>query len=101
VFIIAFVIALMVNYPNQKDQQSRIAAHASRVILVATMLFAAGIFTGVLYGTGMIEDMALAFVNLIPESMGRFLPVLVAITSMPLRSEEYTSELESRDNLVC
>lgn len=84
VFIIAFVIALMVNYPNQKDQQSRIAAHASSVILVATMIFAAGIFTGILNGTGMIEDMALAFVSLIPESMGRFLPVLVAITSMPL-----------------
>src|SRR5690606_12846913 len=75
-------------YPTQRlsdqDQQSRIAAHASSVILVATMIFAAGIFTGVLNGNGMIEDMALAFVNLIPESMGRFLPVLVAITSMPL-----------------
>ena len=84
VFIIAFVLALLVNYPKQEDQQARIAAHAGSVILVATMIFAAGIFTGILNGTGMIEDMALALVNLIPESMGSFLPVLVAITSMPL-----------------
>lgn len=84
VFVIAFVLALMVNYPKQEDQQSRIAAHASSVLLVAAMIFAAGIFTGILNGTGMIGDMALALVNLIPDSMGRFLPVIVAITSMPL-----------------
>ncbi|MEK3764268.1 CitMHS family transporter [Solibacillus sp. FSL K6-4121] len=83
-FVLAFVAALMVNYPKHDDQQARIAAHSKSVLLVATMIFAAGIFTGILNGTGMIEDMALALVNIIPDSMGRFLPVIVAITSMPL-----------------
>jgi len=47
------------------------------------MIFAAGIFTGVLTGTKMIQAMSTTLVSLIPASLGSFLPVLVAVTSMP------------------
>lgn len=84
VFIVGFIVALMVNYPKNVDQQARILSHAGNVLLVASMIFAAGIFTGILNGTGMIGEMASALVRLIPDSLGNYLPTIVAITSMPL-----------------
>ncbi len=48
------------------------------------MIFAAGIFTGILTGTKMIDAMALSMVSVIPEAMAGYLPILTAITSMPL-----------------
>ncbi|MED3934591.1 citrate:proton symporter [Priestia megaterium] len=83
-FIVAFVIALLVNYPNPEEQQKRLLSHANNVLIVSTMIFAAGIFTGILTGTKMIDRMASAMVSIIPESLASYLPVLVAVTSMPL-----------------
>ncbi|WP_421535746.1 CitMHS family transporter [Priestia sp. D3YE.R1] len=83
-FIVAFVIALLVNYSNPEEQQKRLLSHANNVLIVSTMIFAAGIFTGILTGTKMIDGMASAMVSIIPESLASYLPVLVAVTSMPL-----------------
>jgi CitMHS family citrate-Mg2+:H+ or citrate-Ca2+:H+ symporter len=83
-FIVAFVIALWVNFPAWEDQQKQLLSHANSVVTVSSMIFAAGIFTGVLTGTKMIEAMAQAAVAVVPESMAGYLPVIVAITSMPL-----------------
>ncbi|MFV5313690.1 CitMHS family transporter [Priestia megaterium] len=83
-FIVAFVIALLVNYPNPEEQQKRLLSHANNVLIVSTMIFAAGIFTGILTGTKMIDGMASAMVSIIPESLASYLPILVAVTSMPL-----------------
>ncbi|WP_338011136.1 SLC13 family permease [Saccharopolyspora erythraea] len=58
--------------------------HAKSVVLVTTMIFAAGVFTGVLTETGMISEMARALVSVVPASLGGHLPVLVAVTGMPL-----------------
>ncbi|UFJ39956.1 CitMHS family transporter [Brevibacillus humidisoli] len=84
VFMISLVIALVVNYPNVKEQQERINAQAQGVVLVAAIIFAAGIFTGILSGTKMIDAMAASLVQLIPQEMGGYMPILVALTSMPL-----------------
>ncbi|GAB1797494.1 CitMHS family transporter [Priestia megaterium] len=83
-FIVAFAIALLVNYPNPEEQQKRLLSHANNVLIVSTMIFAAGIFTGILTGTKMIDGMASAMVSIIPESLASYLPVLVAVTGMPL-----------------
>ncbi|AGE21938.1 MULTISPECIES: CitMHS family transporter [Geobacillus] len=83
-FMLAFAIALLVNYPHVKDQQERLTSHASNVVLVVTMIFAAGIFTGILTGTKMVDAMAKAMVSIIPDAMGSYLPLIVAVTSMPL-----------------
>ncbi|HEV7975344.1 citrate:proton symporter [Amycolatopsis sp.] len=84
VFVIAFVIAVIVNRPSWTQQQELFARHGSNVVLVTTMIFAAGVFTGILSGTGMIEAMARSLVGVIPDGAGGALPVAVAITSMPL-----------------
>ena len=83
-FVLAFAIALRANYPSWEAQQKHLVSHAGSVVTVSTMIFAAGIFTGVLTGTKMIEAMAAATVSVIPPSLAGYLPLLVAVTSMPL-----------------
>lgn len=46
-FLIGFVIALMINYPKVEDQRERILSHAGNALTVITLVFAAGIFTGI------------------------------------------------------
>jgi citrate-Mg2+:H+ or citrate-Ca2+:H+ symporter, CitMHS family len=84
IFMVAFAIALLVNFPKWDDQQRLLLSHASSVVMVSSMIFAAGIFTGVLMGTKMVEAMAQAAVSVIPTAMAPYLPVIVAATSMPL-----------------
>jgi citrate-Mg2+:H+ or citrate-Ca2+:H+ symporter, CitMHS family len=84
VFVVAFVLALLINRPSWEAQKDLFTRHGHSVVLVTTMIFAAGVFTGVLGGTGMIEAMARAIVGLVPDGAGGALPALVAVTSMPL-----------------
>lgn len=83
IFMIAFAIAISINYPNLKDQASRVNAHAKSVVLMVSILFAAGCFIGIMKGSGMIEAMAEAAVVHVPDWMGKHLPVVVGIASMP------------------
>ena len=83
-FMIAYAIALIVNFPHPKDQMARINAQGNNVVFVASMIFAAGIFTGILTGTKMIGAMSQTLVSLIPTALGPFLSLIVAVTSMPL-----------------
>ncbi|MEM1503834.1 citrate:proton symporter [Domibacillus sp. 8LH] len=82
-FMIAFGIALLVNYPDLKDQQERLAAHSKNALAVVSIVIAAGIFTGIMSGTKMIDAMAVTLVSIIPDSFGPFLPVIVAFLSAP------------------
>lgn len=82
-FMIAYAIALIVNFPNPKDQMARINAQGNAVVFVSSMIFAAGIFTGILTGTKMIGAMSQTLVSLIPIAFGPYLSLIVAITSMP------------------
>lgn len=83
-FVIGFAVALLVNHPRWEDQQALLDRHGKNVVLVTTMIFAAGVLTGVLTGTKMIDEMAGALVSVIPTSLGGHLPGIVAITGMPL-----------------
>jgi CitMHS family citrate-Mg2+:H+ or citrate-Ca2+:H+ symporter len=82
-FTIASSLALLINYPKLKDQQKVVKSHGSNIFLVSSMIFAAGIFSGILTGSKMIDGMAGALVSLIPEQHASLLPVLTALTSMP------------------
>ncbi|MFP7735561.1 CitMHS family transporter [Priestia aryabhattai] len=83
-FAIAFAIALFVNFPHPKEQQERILSHANSFVMVSTLIFAAGIFTGIFTETKMMDAMANTIVSLTPEWLGSHLPLVVAITSLPL-----------------
>ncbi|TWH64146.1 CitMHS family citrate-Mg2+:H+ or citrate-Ca2+:H+ symporter [Azomonas agilis] len=83
-FLIGFVVALMLNYPNLEQQRERILAHAGNAMTVVLLVFAAGVFAGIFSGTNMVDALAKGMVDMIPAEWGSFFPLVVAITSMPL-----------------
>jgi citrate-Mg2+:H+ or citrate-Ca2+:H+ symporter, CitMHS family len=83
-FMIALCIALVVNYRDLDMQKSLVAHHAGSALNVVGIIFAAGIFTGLLTGTGMVDAMSKELVAIIPESMGPYLAPITAVLSMPL-----------------
>lgn len=83
VFMLSLVITLTINYPNLKDQKEHLDAHAKSALLMASILLAAGVFIGILTEAGMIRAIAEQVVKFIPESMGRHIPFVVSIFSMP------------------
>lgn len=82
-FMIAFALALVINYPRVADQRERIAAHAKNVLAVVSLIFAAGIFTGILGGTGMLDAMAQSMLALVPSTLGPYLAPITALVSLP------------------
>lgn len=52
--------------------------------MIVALIFSAGCFTGILSETKMVAEMAKTLVSFIPAHMGSFLPLAVAVTSMPL-----------------
>lgn len=82
-FMIAFSIAMIINYPCLQQQKERVAAHAGNVLAVVGLIFAAGIFTGILSGTGMVEAMSKSLLAVIPDAFGPYLAVITALVSMP------------------
>lgn len=83
VFMVAFVLAMIINYPDVATQKARIDAHAKSAILMASVLFAAGAFTGIMKGSGMITAMSQALVSIIPSSIAKFFALIIGIISMP------------------
>jgi len=81
-FIIGTAFALLINYKN-KEQQARIAANGANAMPVVTMVFAAGIFMGILSGTKMIDAMAQLIIAAVPESMGPHFAFITALISLP------------------
>lgn len=82
-FMIAFAVALVINYPNLEEQRRRVAEHAKNVIAVVSVIFAAGIFTGILGGTGMVDAMSQSFLDIVPAAWGPYFAPITAIASMP------------------
>ena len=83
-FMIGVVIALLINYPDVAEQRRRIDAHAKAALMMAGILLAAGAFTGIMSGSGMLKAMATATVSVVPASAGPQIPFVLGLISMPL-----------------
>ena len=83
-FMLGTAVALMLNYPEAAAQRARVDAHAKAAIMMAAILLAAGAFTGIMKGSGMLTAMATAAVGVIPPSMAGHIPVVLGVLSMPL-----------------
>jgi citrate-Mg2+:H+ or citrate-Ca2+:H+ symporter, CitMHS family len=84
VFLVACAIALVVNFPDPRAQRERLEAHGHAAMAMVTTVLAAGLFAGIMTGTGMLTSMARDIVSVLPEGVLRHLPVLLAVVSMPL-----------------
>ena len=82
-FMLLFVIAMLINYRTPKLQRERVDANAKSAVLMASTIFAAGAFSGIMRGTGMIAAMSDAFVSFIPFEVGRMLPIITGVVAMP------------------
>ncbi len=83
-FMAGTVLVLIVNFPHASGQGVRLEAHAKAAITMTAILCAAGAFTGILKGTGMLAAMVSACVHLLPARLGHHIPFLLGLVSMPL-----------------
>jgi CitMHS family citrate-Mg2+:H+ or citrate-Ca2+:H+ symporter len=82
-FMIAYAIALVVNYPSMEEQKGRLNDHAANALAVASVICAAGILTGIMGGTKMIDAMGNSVVALVPTSLGPHMAIVTSVLSIP------------------
>ena len=83
-FMAGFALAAVINYPRVDDLRARIAAHAPNAIAMVALIFAAGVFTGILAGTGMVEAMPKSLLALISPQVGPYMAPITAVLSLPM-----------------
>jgi CitMHS family citrate-Mg2+:H+ or citrate-Ca2+:H+ symporter len=83
-FMVGTVVALVVNYPDTAMQRSRVDAHATSALMIATILMGAGAFLGVMKGSGMLDAMAHTAVAMVPGDSASHIPLLLGLLAMPL-----------------
>jgi CitMHS family citrate-Mg2+:H+ or citrate-Ca2+:H+ symporter len=84
VFMLGTVLALLLNYPEAKAQRARIDVHAQAALMMASVLLAAGAFTGIMKESGMLTVMAQSAVKYIPAAHAQHLPFALGWLAMPL-----------------
>ncbi|MFT3719717.1 CitMHS family transporter [Pseudorhodoferax sp.] len=82
-FMVAAAIALMINYPRLGEQKERLEAHAANIVPVVALIFAAGIFVGILSGTKMVDAIAASVISGLPHWLEPYLAVVTAVLSVP------------------
>lgn len=82
-FMVAFALALLINYPHLDAQRQRIATHAPAALNQTSIFLAAGIFAGILSGTGMVTAMSNSLLDVLPQSWGPYLAPITALISLP------------------
>ena len=83
-FMAGTAAALVINYPSSDLQRVRVDAHAKAAVMMAAILMAAGAFTGIMKGSGMLAAMAASAVHAVSPGMARHLPFALGLVSMPL-----------------
>ena len=82
-FLIGVAIALPLNYRTPKEQMGRIQAHASNALTMASIIIAAGLFLGILNGTGMLTAIANNAVNILPSFLAQYLHIIIGVFGVP------------------
>jgi CitMHS family citrate-Mg2+:H+ or citrate-Ca2+:H+ symporter len=83
IFMIGFAVAMLLNYPTIDEQKALLSRHAGNVLAVVGLIFAAGIFTGILSGTKMVDAMADSVIQLVPPVLGPYLAIVTGVLSIP------------------
>lgn len=82
-FLIGVAIALPINYRSTDIQMERIRAHSPNALTMASIIIAAGLFLGILNGTGMLTAIANDAVQILPSFMSSYLHIIVGILGVP------------------
>lgn len=81
IFLVGSALALILNFQFAEEQQGRMVAHAKEALSVSSVVFAAGIFLGILTGTKMTNAMADSLISIIPSGFGVHMGIITAILS--------------------
>lgn len=82
-FMVGTVLALLVNYPDLKEQSKRIGENGGDAVQVVILIFGAGIFMGLFQGSGMADALAQSLITIIPKQLAGFWGLIVALVSAP------------------
>ncbi|WHA44010.1 CitMHS family transporter [Agrobacterium larrymoorei] len=82
-FLIAFVVALLINFPTVEQQRTVLKSHSSSALMVVAVVLVGGCFTGILNETHMIDALATQIVSIVPKEWGGVVPVVIAFVSIP------------------
>ncbi len=83
-FMLGTAVALLFNFKTVREQGEALDRHAKAAVSMCAILCSAGVFTGILRGTGMLAAMAHAAISHIPAGFAPHIPFLLALVSMPL-----------------
>lgn len=83
-FMLGTTIALLINFRTVHEQGAALDRHAKAAISMCAILCSAGVFTGILKGTGMLAAMAHASIAHLPAGFAPHIPVVLGLVSMPL-----------------
>ncbi len=84
IFMVAFCIALTINFPKTSEQNKQLKAYAASAMIMTMTLFSVGIFMGIIKDSGMVEAMATAIVNALPAGIAPHMHWFMALFSVPL-----------------
>lgn len=84
IFMIAYAIALVVNFPETSLQNRKIKSLGTNAMVMTVTLFSVGIFMGVISGSGMVEAMANTIFSILPASLAPHMHWVLALFSVPL-----------------
>lgn len=84
VFMVAYMIALLINYPGNKAKNDIIKLCAANCYPIAGIMLCAGVFVGVMSGSGMLSEMASFVVSLIPQALHGVYNIVLAIVCTPM-----------------
>lgn len=82
-FLLGLVIVLPLNYSTANEQAEVIKESAPNAILMASIIIAAGVFLGVLNGTGMLKAMASGIVTILPDVIQPYVYLIVGFFGLP------------------
>lgn len=84
IFMIALSLALIINYPNPKDQLSVINHHAPQALSMVAIILSAGAFLGIMSHGKMLESIALDLAAVLPIHWISKLHIIVGIFGVPM-----------------
>lgn len=83
-FMIGLAIALMVNFPNPKEQTKKVKEFGGTALNMIMIIFSIGVLVGVLKDSGMTNAMVDAILAVVPEGLGSHLTWFISAISVPL-----------------
>lgn len=86
VFMIGTALVMVINFPNQKDQNAEIKKAAPAAFFIIATILSSGVFLGILQGgdNSMLTQMANVLLSIIPPALGKHLHILMGLISAPL-----------------